>query len=168
MNSQYLQIQKEHLKTAWARGTEILEQALPASLEDDCLHFQAFGESCTLCQENITLGGRPVTGPEGIIISLYACKASDKPAKMHPLQSFKELPDSGPYQTAFVARSEHVLVPHVETIQREQEAIVRCFSGTMNLDAQSGDFSFTLYPLPRVPLYYVFYLAFRGCTGRFG
>jgi hypothetical protein len=158
MNDKYLLIQKEHLKTAWARGTDILVQALPASLEDGCLHFQAFGESCTLCREKIILGGQAVTGPEGIIISLYACKASDEPARLHPLQSFKELPDSGPYQTAFVARSEQILVPHVEKIQRQQEAIARYFSGEVNPDAQSGDFSFTLLPLPRIPLYYIFHL----------
>ena len=126
MNDQYLLIQIEHLKEAWLRGKEVLEQALPASLKDDCFFFQAFGETCKLCQDAISLGGKPATGPEGILISLYARYVRDEPAITHPLQSFKELPNSGPYQGAFIA--------------------------------PSGDFSLTLYPLPRIPLHYIFYL----------
>ena len=158
MTDQYLLIQKEHLKEAWLRGKEVLEQALPAKLESDCLYFQAFGENCELFSEKIHLGGKPIAGAEGILISLYASKVQNKPSTIHPLQSFKELPNSGPYQGAFVARSEQVLVPHVEAIQRQLEAIALHFSGTVNDDAVSGDFSFTLYPLPRIPLYYIFYV----------
>jgi len=158
MNDQYLLIQMEHLKEAWLRGKEILEQALPARKEDDCFYFQAFGETCKLCQDAISLGGKPATGPEGILISLYARNVRDEPAKIHPLQSFKELPNSGPYQGAFVARSEQVLVPHVLSILRQKQVIAQYLSGKVNTDAPSGDFSFTLYPLPRIPLYYIFYL----------
>ena len=158
MNDQYLLIQKEHLEAAWSRGEEILEQALPATRKGDCLCFQAFGEECELCPEKISSGGKLITGAEGILISLYARNVIDEPPKLHPLQSFKELPDSGPYQGAFVARSEHILVSHVPEIQRQQEVIVRHFSGSMNHDSVSGDFSFTLYPLPRISLYYIFYL----------
>lgn len=158
MNDQYLLIQMEHLKEAWLRGKETLEQTLPARLEGDCFYFQAFGETCELCPEVISLGGKPATGPEGILISLYARQARDAPTKMHPLQSFKELPDSGPYQAAFVARSEQPLVPHVLSIQQQKQVIANYFSGEVNSDAPSGDFSFTLYPLPRIALYYIFYL----------
>lgn len=158
MNDQYLLIQMEHLKKAWLRGKEELEQALPARLEDDCFFFQAFGETCKICPDIINLGGKPATGPEGILISLYASSVRDEPAKVHPLQSFKELPNSGPYQGAFVARSEQALVPHVLSVQHRRQAIVQHFSGIINTDAPAGDFSFTLYPLPRIPLYYIFYL----------
>jgi len=158
MNDQYLLIQIEHLKEAWLRGKEVLEQALPASIKDDCFYFQAFGETCKLCQDAISLGGKPATGPEGILISLYARYVSDEPAITHPLQSFKELPNSGPYQGAFIARSEQILVPHVLAIQRQKQVIAQYLSGKVNTDAPSGDFSFTLYPLPRIPLYYIFYL----------
>jgi hypothetical protein len=158
MNDQYLLIQMKHLKKAWLRGKEELEQALPARLEDDCFFFQAFGETCKICPDIINLGGKPATGPEGILISLYASSVRDEPAKVHPLQSFKELPNSGPYQGAFVARSEQALVPHVLSIQHRSQTIVQHFSGIINTDAPAGDFSFTLYPLPRIPLYYIFYL----------
>ena len=158
MNDQYLLIQMDHLKEAWLRVKKLLEQALPARQEGDCFYFQAFGETCELGPDVISLGGKPATGPEGILISLYARKVRDEPAITHPLQSFKELPNSGPYQAAFVARSEHVLVPHVLSIQRQKQVIAQYFSGKVNTDAPSGDFSFTLYPLPRIPLYYIFYL----------
>ena len=158
MSDQYLLIQMEHLKEAWLRGKETLEQALPARMENECFYFQAFGETCKLCQDDITLGGIPATGPEGILLSLYARQVCDEPAKIHPLQSFKELPNSGPYQGAFVARSEQILIPHVLSIEREKQAIAEHFSGELNPNAPSGDFAFTLYPLPRIPLYYIFYL----------
>jgi hypothetical protein len=148
----------EHLKEAWHRGKETLEQSLPARLEGDCFSFQAFGETCELCPDVIRLGGKPVTGPVGVLISLYARQVHNEPAKMHPLQSFKELPNSGPYQGAFVARSEQVLVPHVVAIQRQKQVIAEHFSGVVNTDAPSGDFSFTLYPFPRLALYYILYL----------
>ena len=63
MNDQYLLIQMEHLKEAWMRGKEVLELALPATMENDCFYFQAFGEICKLCQDSINLGGKPATGP---------------------------------------------------------------------------------------------------------
>jgi hypothetical protein len=158
MNDQYFMIQMDHLKEAWLRGKQILEKALPARLEGDCFYFQAFGETCELCHDVISLGDKPATGPEGILISLYARSVRQEPALTHPLQSFKELPNSGPYQGAFVARSEQVLVPHVLSIERQKQVIAQYFSGKVNTDAPSGDFSFTLYPLPRIPLYYIFYL----------
>jgi hypothetical protein len=70
MNDQYLLIQMEHLQEAWLRGKEILEKALPANQKGDCFCFQAFGETCQLCPDSISLGGKPTTGPEGILISL--------------------------------------------------------------------------------------------------
>jgi hypothetical protein len=158
MNDQYLLIQTEHLEAAWSRGEKMLEQALPAIRKKDCFCFQAFGEECELCPEKISFAGKLITGAEGILISLYARNVLDEPPKLHPLQSFKELPDSRPYQSAFVARSEQVLVSHVQKIQSQQEAIAHRFSGRINEDAVSGDFSFTLHPLPRIPLYYIFYL----------
>ncbi len=158
MNEQYLRIQQEHLTAALSRGDQVLEKTLPARSDGDCFHFQAFAEDCELCSEGIRLGGETVTTAEGILIALYARYVRDEPLKLHPLQSFKELPGSAPYQGAFVSRSEQVLVPHVPSIKRQQQRIVQHFSGSINTDAPSGDFSFTLHPLPRIPLYYIFYL----------
>lgn len=158
MNEQYLLIQKEHLEAALSRGNEVLEQALPARSDGACFYFRAFGDDCELCSQGISLGGEPLTGAEGILVALYCRYVRNEPPMLHPLQSFKELPDSAPYQGAFVSRSELVLVPHVLAIQQQQQKIAERFSGRINADAPSGDFSFTLYPLPRIPLYYIFYL----------
>lgn len=158
MSDTYLAIQREHLNAAWSRGEQVLGEALPGQREGECFRFKAFGENCELCPQAINLGGEPVTGAEGILIALYARYVQNEPLVLQPLQSFKELPDSGPYQGAFVARSEQVLVSHVVDIQNQQKRIVEHFSGTINTDAPSGDFSFTLYPLPRISLFYIFYL----------
>ncbi len=158
MGETYLQIRNDNLKEAWARSPEELARSLPAELKADGLHFRAFGEDCLLARKDITLAGQPATGPEGILIAMYANSVQDLPAQMEPLKSFKDLPDSMPYHGAFAVNAECILIPHVEKIRDRQAAITARFSGKINAGAISGDFSFTLYPLPRVPLYYIFNL----------
>jgi hypothetical protein len=72
MSQNFLHIQKEYLCQVWSRRPEELEAALPARRQGDCFHFQAFGEPCELYREEIILGRRRLTGPEGILIALYA------------------------------------------------------------------------------------------------
>jgi hypothetical protein len=158
MSQQYLHIQKEHVRQAWARRGRQLERELPAQRQGDCLQFRAFGCPCLLCQEEIFLDGERLTGPEGILVALYARHVRNAPLRLHPLQSFKELPNSAPYHGAFTARAEQSLAAHAPAISDWRTQIVECFSGHLNDDAPSGDFSFTLYPLPRIPLYYIIYL----------
>ena len=43
-------------------------------------------------------------------------------------------------------------------IHLQQERVASRLSGRINVAPPSGDFSFTLYPLPRLPLYYIFHL----------
>ena len=158
MSQNFLHIQQEYLCQVWSRRPEELEAALPARRQGDCFHFQAFGEPCELYREEIILGGRRLTGPEGILITLYANQVPNEPLQFHPLKSLKELPESMPYQGAFVTHAEQTLQPYVIAIQQHQKDLLGRFSGHINPDAPSGDFSFTLYPLPRIALYYIFYL----------
>jgi hypothetical protein len=158
MGQNYLHIRNDYLKKAWARSPSVLSACLPAELQDVGLRFQAFGEECLLTGDEITLAGAAATGPEGLLIALYASSVPDRPVQLDSLKSFKELPDSMPYQAAFAANAERILVPHVSVIHRWQERLPTLFSGHINTDPPSGDFSFTLYPLPRVPLYYIFNL----------
>jgi hypothetical protein len=158
MSQNYLRIQQEYLQKAWSRPFLELELGLPALRQEGCFHFQAFGEACVFCPESILLGGDQTTGPEGLLIAMYASHAVDEPVQPHPLQSFKELPGSMPYHAAFSANAERILMPHVTGIESLQEKIISSFSGHQNKDAVSGDFSFTLYPLPRILLYYIFHL----------
>lgn len=158
MTQSYLNIRNEYLTKAWKRTIDELRSAIPAEVENGALSFPAFGERCVMSPGEITLGGVPSDAVEGLLTAMYASHVSAKPVDLHPLKSFKELPNSMPYQGAFAANSERVLEPHVEAIQRRQGEIIGKFSGMVNTDAISGDFSFTLYPLPRIPLYYIFHL----------
>ena len=158
LSQNFLDIQKEYLQQVWGRQLEELEAVLPARQKGDCLQFQAFGEPCELRRQEIFLGGERLTGPEGILIAMYASYVPNEKLQLLPLKSFKELPDSMPYQGAFSANAEHILLPHVSAIRNHQQGLAARFSGNVNPDPPSGDFSFTLYSLPRIPLYYIFYL----------
>lgn len=158
MPENFLEIQREYLRRVWLRPSEELETVLPAQRLGNCLRFHAFGECCELYAHEIILGGQQLIGPEGILIAMYANQVTDEPLQLHPLKSFKELPHSMPYQGAFSINAEKILQPYVSAIQKHQTDLVALFSGTINTDLPSGDFSFTLYPLPRIALYYIFYL----------
>jgi hypothetical protein len=158
MGENFLAIQKEYLLKAWSRQHDELEKALPAQRCGKGFYFRAFGEPCQIRSQEIFLNGKPLIGPEGVLIALYAIHVSQEPVQLHPLKSFKELPESMPYQGAFATNAEQILSPYVVDIQCCQQDLVNRFSGHVNADAPSGDFSFTLIPLPRVPLYYIFYL----------
>lgn len=158
MGQSYLEIRNDYLARAWSRPPGVLEASLPARREEGSLCLEAFGEPCTLSEKEITLAGLCASGPEGLLIAMYAAFARDLPVELHPLRSFKELPGSMPYQSAFHAHAERVLIPHVESIEPRRDDIAARFSGHINRDAASGDFSFTLFPLPKVPLYYIFHL----------
>jgi len=158
MSQNFLQIQKEYLQKVSSRPIKELEEALPARRGKDCLTFQAFGELCELFPQEIILGGQRLTGPEGILIALYALHTRKEEPQLKPLKSFKQFPGGMGYQGAFAMNAEKVLHPHVIAIEKRKEEIVLRFSGHPNADAPRCDFSFTLYPLPRVALYYIFNL----------
>lgn len=158
MISNYLKIQHEYLQRAWTRPTEELAGSLPAEYRSGCFHFQAFGCACQLCKTQILLDGQLQTGPEGLLVAMYASFTVDRPVTLQPPKSFKELPGAMPYWAAFTANAEHSLAPHVSAIEKIQQELAASFSGFINTDALSGGFSFTLYPLPRIPLYYIFHL----------
>lgn len=158
MEDSYREIQRQYLKRAWARPARELERCIPASYDGECYYFDAFGEPCELHREEILLSATEISGAEGVLIALYASRVPDVSVRLEPLKSFKEIPNSMPYQGAFTAHAERMLVPYVTSIRRGQERILVSFGGHRNSDAPSGDFSFTLYPLPKVPLYYIFHL----------
>ena len=158
MPENFLEIQKEYLKKVRLRPPEELEKVMPAERLGNCFRFRAFGEPYELYPHEIISGGQRVIGAEGILIAMYASHVNDEPLQLHPLKSFKELPHSMPYRGAFSVNAERTLQPYVSAIQKNQSDITAFFSGTLNMDRPSGDFSFTLYPLPRIALYYIFYL----------
>lgn len=158
MDGKFLDIQKAYLRELYDHLPEKLEQYLPATRANDVFSFRAFGEPCSISPAGITLGGKPLTDPRGILIALYARNARSKAVQLDPLKSFKEVKGSAPYQSAFANRAEKSLAPYVGQIQLEKEKLIRTLGGHEKEDAP-GDFSITLYPLPKIPLYYVFYVA---------
>lgn len=158
MTSNYGNIIKDNLTRIYANPPEELEKALPAEREGNVFLFRAFGQDCSLGPEKITFDVSTEIGPKGLLVSLYATHIKREPIQLEPFQAFKDLPGSMPYHGAFSANSEQILVPHVTQIRDGQNVILGVFSGKVGPEAVAGDFSFVLYPLPKIALCYIFYL----------
>ena len=157
-SNQYEKLILDNLQEAFQRSLAELEGSIPAKSSSEGLCFKAFGEDCSLEPNQVILSEQPETGPRGLIISLYAKHVSADPIQIHPLKAYKDLPGSMPYHGAFRANSEIILVPHIEKIHESEENILRVLEGNKDEDLQTGDFSFIVYPLPKIALGYIFYL----------
>ncbi len=158
MNSNYGKIIGDNLAKIYANPPQELEKRLPAQREGNVFLFRAFGQDCSLEIGKITLDGREERGPKGLLVSLYATHINQESIQLEPFQAFRDLPGSMPYHGAFSANSEQILVPHVTQIREGQKVILDVFSGEMGPKGLAGDFSFVLYPLPKIALCYIFYL----------
>ncbi len=158
MESNYESIVRRNLSTFFSQLSPGAEARLGAERDGEGFVFRAFAGECRLEPEGIFLSGEKVVGPKGLLISLYALHAIPDPIQLQPFKAFKEMPNSMPYHAAFSANSEKVLVPHVPGIREKAEIIMELFGAEKNPPESSGDFSFVLYPLPKIALYYIFYL----------
>ena len=159
MSTNYEKIIRKNLSGFYAQlPHEGVETCLGAESKGVGFGFRAFGEDCLIGPDDITLSGKTVVDPKGILISLYAVHASPDPVRLEPFKAFKDLPDSMPYWDAFSANTERILVPHVPLIRERQENIITIFDGLDGPPGVSGDFSFVLFPLPKIALCYIFYL----------
>jgi hypothetical protein len=157
MSDRLLKIQLAYVKELYSRLPDNLDKSLCAVREGNSFHFKAFGQDCTITKDGIHLSGELLNGGTGIIIALYALYSSLDEVRLLPPKAFAQIKGSQPHQGAFRSRSEKSLVPYVDVIRESMDRIVQVFDGFEN-KAESGDFSFTLFALPKVPLYYVFYL----------
>jgi hypothetical protein len=132
---------------------------LPAQQDGERFVFDAFGEKCVIQPKAITLGEKEHSPVFGILISLYALNAHPDICILSPLKSFKEFPDSMPYVGAFATHTEQLLIPHSGKIKASVHTITRAFKGENAPLAAGGDFSFVVYPLPKIALCYIFYEA---------
>ncbi len=159
MTDNYTRIVQDNL----ARLYQDLPQGLGLNIggvrQGDEFVFNAFGRECVLGPEKITLGGKEAEPVLGILISLYALSAHSDACIRRPFKAFKEFPDSMPYTGAFVTHTEQALVPHVEGIRSSLEKIADLLEGEISPKGGSGDFSFSVQPLPKISLYYIFYEA---------
>jgi len=159
MGNTYAKIVQKNLKRLYERFPEDLERTLPAERSKDSLLFHAFGEKCELQPGGIFLNHIRQTGVIGILISLYALHAGPESSRLEPLKAFKDFPNSMPYAGAFVTHTQQILVPHVERIEKAKDQIMANFHGCKAPAGVDGDFSFIVYPLPKIALTYIFYEA---------
>lgn len=154
----YESIIKSYLNKAFARGLDVLEKSIPAELTDDRLVFKAFGKNCCVNKNEITLDGIKENGAKGVLISIYLCHVPDTPVVFSkPWKAFRDLPNTMPYWGAFRTNAEEPLIPFVERVYNLREKIYKHFGGRFENNTP-GDFSFVVFPLPKVPLLYIFYL----------
>lgn len=159
MTDNYASIIAENLRQLYSHRKEDLAAILPAEQDGNSHTFKAFGETCRISPEGISLDGRNESGVLGILISLYARHARPVPQIIEPLRSFKELPNSMPYAGAFTTHTESPLVPRVDRIDAAQKRIIKFLDGKADAHPASGDFSFVVQPLPKIALMYIFYHA---------
>ena len=159
MGDNYAKIVQDNLKRLYENLPEDLARSLPAERDGDSFLFDAFGEKCELRSDGIFLGQVQQTGVIGILISLYALHAGPEPSMLEPLKAFKDFPNSMPYAGAFVTHTQQILVPHVDKIQKARDQIMANLLGCNAPASVKGDFSFIVYPLPKIALCYIFYEA---------
>jgi hypothetical protein len=159
METNYEKIVKENLRRLYSDLPTDLEKTLSGIRERDAFLFQAFGRECRIRKNGVLLAGNPQTGIIGILITLYALNAKATPCQLEPLKSYKDFPNSMPYTGAFTTHTEHILVPKVHELKAEKDKILRHLNGRDAAAIAGGDFSFLVYPLPKVALCYVFYEA---------
>ena len=159
MTDNYAKIVRNNLDRLYGNLPEDLAKNLPGEQDGERFIFEAFGEKCLIGPQGITLGGESRSAVFGILISLYALNVRPDQCIPSPLKSFKEFPDSAPYVGAFTTHTEQLLVPHVPKIKEAVETITRTMKGEKSPSGAGGDFSFMVYPLPKIALCYIFYEA---------
>jgi hypothetical protein len=159
MGDNYAIIVQDNLKKLFENLPKDLARALPATQNGDAFLFEAFGETCEIRSDGIFLGEVQQTGVIGILISLYALNTKLETCLIEPLKAFKDLPNSMPYAGAFVTHTQQILVSHVDAIEESRNRIIETLKGCETPAGIGGDFSFMVYPLPKIALCYIFYEA---------
>jgi hypothetical protein len=159
MGDNYAKIVRDNLKKLYKNLPADLADALPAQQNGDAFLFEAFGETCEIRSDGIFLSDVQQTGVIGILISLYALNTKLETCLIEPLKAFKDFPNSMPYAGAFVTHTQQILVPYVEEIQVSTHRIIETLNGCESPSNVGGDFSFMIYPLPKIALSYIFYEA---------
>lgn len=159
MADNYTKIAQDNLKRLYDNLPEDLAKNLPGDQEGEQFVFNAFGDRCIIEPGGIRIGDGEESSVFGILISLYALNARPDICVTTPLKAFKEFPDSMPYAGAFMTHTEKVLVPHVNRIKQSVPSIRGAFNGKETPEGTGGDFSFMVYPLPKIALCYIFYEA---------
>ncbi|MCX7823598.1 MAG: DUF3786 domain-containing protein [Syntrophobacterales bacterium] len=149
---------RSYLDKAFSRGTSRLKEAIPAELTDRGLMFKAFGRICYVSEQGIFLDSLEERGAKGVLISIYLSHVPDADMVIpSSWKAFRDIPNTMPYWGAFRSNVEEPLVPFVERIFSLREKLFKYLEGRQVVD-MPGDFSFIVFPLPKLPLLYIFYL----------
>lgn len=159
MIDNYEKIAKANLEKLYNPLPADLADHLPAEKNGDRFLFNAFGETCVITPEQIKLGSGGHPTVLNILISLYALNARPEQPVLQPFKAYKDFPDSTPYVAAFASHTEQLLVPHVKEIEASADRIKQMLKGEDAPAEVSGDFSFLVFPLPKIALCYIFYEA---------
>jgi hypothetical protein len=159
MTDNYAKIVQDNLNQLYNNLPKDLAKNLPGDQKGEQFVFDAFGEKCLIEPKGITLGDKEHSSVFGILISLYALNACPDICVLEPFKAFKEFPHSMPYVGAFTTHTEQLLVPYVAKIKESIEIIIETLNGKESTDVTGGDFSFIVYPLPKIALCYIFYEA---------
>ncbi len=159
MTDNYTKIVQDNLNKLYGNLPKDLAKNLPGEQYGERFVFDAFGEKCLVEPGGITLGDEESSSVFGILISLYALNACPDICVQTPLKAFKEFADSMPYVGAFATHTEQLLVPHVDQIKKSVRTITETLKGEGAPAGTGGDFSFIVYPLPKIALCYIFYEA---------
>ena len=159
MTDNYTKIVEDNLDKLYFNLSQNLSKNLPGKQEGERFVFDAFGERCMIEPKGITLGDKEHSSVFGILISLYALNARPDICIPEPFKAFKEFPDSMPYAGAFTTHTEQLLVPYVARIKEYVQIITKMLKGEDAPAGTGGDFSFIVYPLPKIALCYIFYEA---------
>lgn len=159
MGDNYTRIVQDNLNQLYQNLPADLAGNLLARQENNRFIFNAFGEKCIIEPNGIQMGEKEHASILGILISLYALHARPDICIVEPFNAFKAFPDSMPYAGAFTTHTEQILVPFVTRINASRATIIEKLNGGDAPPGTGGDFSFMLYPLPKIALCYVFYEA---------
>jgi len=159
MDNQYERIVRDNIDMLFEKPPVGLAEKLPGKQAGSGYVFDAFGHVCRIGPDGITLGDTAQTDVLGILISLYALNVNSDECIVEPMKGFKDFPDSMPYVGAFATHTEHILLSKVNAIKKALAKIVKHLKGDGAQAPAAGDFSFLVYPLPKVALGYIFYEA---------
>lgn len=159
MTDNYTKIVRDNLKHLYSNLPRYLAKNLPGEQDGERFILYAFGEKCIIQPNGITIGKEDYSSVLGILISLYALNSNSEICIPLPFKSFRDFPNSMPYVGAFTTHTEQLLIPHVAKIEKTVQRIIKTLKGEKAPTEAGGDFSFLVYPLPKIALCYIFYKA---------
>jgi hypothetical protein len=159
MTDNYAKIVQGNLDRLYGNLPEGLSNNLPGKQSGNRFVFNAFGEKCVIEPKRIKVGETEHSSVLGILITLYALNACSDICVPAPFKSFKEFPGSMPYVGAFTSHTEQLLVPYIAEVKESVPRIIEALNGQKSPLGTGGDFSFIVYPLPKIALCYIFYEA---------